>query len=578
VLVFVRHDGGITWVLPLTPTPLPTRPIPNRTEAWGEGAPLTAPVESMRMTGSSRPHAGRSVQSTGKLGIHRPVASLALDERFSCATVPSRPILDRRTCGGENLPPALLGLQDQRVFRQEKHAVGLEVCPDVGFAGGPSDLNAVDHGSRSEAEMEAQVIGTLVTATGADLIDLSLATGGKANDGTDGGPVTDLADEFQDGPMIGVGRLVEHDGGPRAGIGNDDINKAIVSEIAENSAAAALDDVQGTADGPGNVNKPAFALLEEDVALAIGAAVVVLLDGILQMTGSGEYFAFTIVVQVNKSAPPGDQGERTDADTGGGGNILEQEIAQVAVEGGDLVLVIGDEDVWQAIAIVIGRIGAHGALFVAELIKGHAGQQADFLEGAVAAVTEEIILHDIVTDEDVRPAITVKIRADHPHSITTVTTDAGAFGDIFERAVAPVAVKAIGHRWIRARIAIHGNAGAGAGLKGIEIKVQVIGDVKIQMAVTIKVKKGTASAEGCIPHPCEFSDIGERAVAVIAEERVATKVGDEDVFVAVVIVIGDGAAQGVAGITSSTRGGDIGEGAVAIVAIEGVDRRCVGCR
>jgi hypothetical protein len=49
--------GGGTWALPLTPTPLPTRPIPNRTEAWGEGAPLTAPVESMRMTDSKRPHA-----------------------------------------------------------------------------------------------------------------------------------------------------------------------------------------------------------------------------------------------------------------------------------------------------------------------------------------------------------------------------------------------------------------------------------------------------------------------------------------------------------------------------------------
>jgi hypothetical protein len=46
--------GGGTWALPLTPTPLPTLAILNRTEAWGEGAPLTAQAESMRMAGSSR--------------------------------------------------------------------------------------------------------------------------------------------------------------------------------------------------------------------------------------------------------------------------------------------------------------------------------------------------------------------------------------------------------------------------------------------------------------------------------------------------------------------------------------------
>jgi hypothetical protein len=56
---------------PLTPTPLPTRRIGKRTEAWGEGAPLTAQMESMRMAGSRRSHAGRSAQSTGNRRMHR---------------------------------------------------------------------------------------------------------------------------------------------------------------------------------------------------------------------------------------------------------------------------------------------------------------------------------------------------------------------------------------------------------------------------------------------------------------------------------------------------------------------------
>jgi hypothetical protein len=54
-----------------------------------------------------------------------------------------------------SMPPPLSGLQLQWVLRQANDPVGVELCPYVGFARGPSDLNAVDHGLRSEAEVEA---------------------------------------------------------------------------------------------------------------------------------------------------------------------------------------------------------------------------------------------------------------------------------------------------------------------------------------------------------------------------------------------------------------------------------------
>ena len=90
-----------------------------------------------------------------------------------------------------------------------------------------------------------------------------------------------------------------------------------------------------------------------------------------------------------------------------------------------------------------------------------------------------------------------------------------------KRPLPVVAVQPVGHRAVGARPAVVAGAErVGAVLVVGHGEIEVIGDEQIEVAVAIVVEERRARAPERIAHARRGGDVGERAVAVVAEERV----------------------------------------------------------
>src|SRR5256885_12438191 len=102
------------------------------------------------------------------------------------------------------------------------------------------------------------------------------------------------------------------------------------------------------------------------------------------------------------------------------------------------------------------------------------------------------------------------------------------------------------------------------------MEVDVIADEKIEMAIAVVVEKSAAGAPAdfVVVKTGFFRDVGERAVAVVAEENVVAPESAEQIVPAVVVVVADADAGLPAGATDAGFFGDIGECALAIIFVE----------
>ncbi len=148
--------------------------------------------------------------------------------------------------------------------------------------------------------------------------------------------------------------------------------------------------------------------------------------------------------------------------------------------------------------------------------------------------------------------------------------------DIGESAVSIVVVKDVGVAGKPARAAHHRDAfpltaaGSpdGGSLRGI--KLDVIADEQIEVAVAIIVEKSAARApaDAFIVEAGFASDIGKRAVAVVVKKNVVSPEAAEEVVPSVVVVVADAHSGLPAGARESGFFRDVGEGSVAVVLIE----------
>ncbi len=129
-----------------------------------------------------------------------------------------------------------------------------------------------------------------------------------------------------------------------------------------------------------------------------------------------------------------------------------------------------------------------------------------------------------------------------------------------------------------ARAAVNGNAFevarriASGGRNRFEIENQIVRDEQIEASIAIIVDPGAARApaSALVPEAGCPGDVGERAVAIVAVERVLSPLRDEDIVEAVVIVIADGDSEGPVLASQAGVGGDIGKRPVAVVPVEAV--------
>src|SRR4029077_670932 len=150
-------------------------------------------------------------------------------------------------------------------------------------------------------------------------------------------------------------------------------------------------------------------------------------------------------------------------------------------------------------------------------------------EGPIVIVHKEEARRRITRHVNVGPAIFVQIRRDHGHSVATaLRSNARRDTYIGKRAIAVVAIQRMSTPRQPAWPALDGNSlpcaihvftGLGHAL---DVKLQVVRNKKIQMAVTIVVNEGAACAPtGGVAEQARFlSDVREGTVAVVAIELV----------------------------------------------------------
>src|SRR5690348_644309 len=68
------------------------------------------------------------------------------------------------------------------------------------------------------------------------------------------------------------------------------------------------------------------------------------------------------------------------------GNVGKSAVAVISVQGVRLIGEIGDQQIGQAVVVVVGEIHSHARIGAAVSVGGDAGSQADLLERSVALV------------------------------------------------------------------------------------------------------------------------------------------------------------------------------------------------
>ena len=143
-----------------------------------------------------------------------------------------------------------------------------------------------------------------------------------------------------------------------------------------------------------------------------------------------------IVIEIGDGGRVTGHGDAEAGHAAGGGNIGETALAEVA-EQGEGFEVEGDENqVGEAVVIEIASVNAHAGDELTGIGEGDTGLEAGLFKLTAAFVVEEGILHLVVGDEDIGEAVEIEVCHGGAHALAGVGADAGIGGGIAEGAVA----------------------------------------------------------------------------------------------------------------------------------------------
>ena len=186
--------------------------------------------------------------------------------------------------------------------------------------------------------------------------------------------------------------------------------------------------------------------------------------------------------------------------------ILEQALAEIAIERRNVVGEMGLREIEPAVAVVVADSDAHPRLRAAVLAVGRSALDRDVGKRAVAIVSVEDGRRRIRRDVDVGPAVIGQIGADCGHRVTSGhARDARALGDVREPAVAVVVIEEVRISGQSLRSAIDGDSfpqtvrtGSGLG-HTLEVELEIVGNEEIEPPVAIEIDERAARAP---PHTC----------------------------------------------------------------------------
>src|SRR5260370_3575052 len=306
---------------------------------------------------------------------------------------------------------------------------------------GPMDFQLVDLGSGSQAEVQARIRAGGVAAPAEDVSTLADSSDGQEHFGADGiVGALGTADEFQGQPVVGVLDHVPKQGRRRVHIVEDNIDVAVVEEIAESGAASRNDGGEAAAGGGRNFLEFCAVKIAKKLRALVrrGAQFCAVGHGVDVAVGD-EDVEKAIVVKVEKAGAPGKKRNCGVTEAGAEGDVCEIGAAVVAIKRFVVVGKGGDEKVELAVAIVIAEGNAHGGLGAAFFVDSETTLIAHIFKRAVATGAIEVVGCGIVGDDELEPAVVVQVGENRSESEAAFAVGHTGFASALgQRAVAIV--------------------------------------------------------------------------------------------------------------------------------------------
>src|SRR5207245_2608688 len=168
----------------------------------------------------------------------------------------------------------------------------------------PADFDAVDAGSVAEAEVKPARAGGTVTGAAAHPLALTAARGGERDFGPEAVPIALRAARFHLEPVAARGRIVSQQLRGAVVAGEQDVQAAVIVEIAVGGAAADALAAEWRSGGLADIGEAQAALAPEELA-GLGVTQIVLeeRDVILHVAVVDERVRAAVIVRVEEEQP-----------------------------------------------------------------------------------------------------------------------------------------------------------------------------------------------------------------------------------------------------------------------------------
>ncbi len=429
-------------------------------------------------------------------------------------------------------------------------AIHGEVVPAPPRAARHADRHRGRSRVRSEAEERAEIALREIAAAGSDLAHLRAALRLDLDACADGEPVARRHRELHAQPPVTCLLPVLEERRHVVHVADHDVEVAVVVEIAHREAPAHLLHLQARACRVGHVHERAAAVVQQELVLlrerlAEGGEVVHVGEDV---SVGNEQIEAAVEVGVEEDRAPAHADERRRGKAQRHGGVLEQAVAQVAI---DRVPVVGErreDDVQAAVAVDVAGIGAHAGLGTGLAVDRDAGQQADALEVPASQVAVQEVRRGVVGHEQVHLRVVVEVGRDDGEAVASGgVLEAARRGGVAEAAVADVLEEQI--RFAGQASRSHHDARtvapderAPGAHELLPRRADVTGDVQVEVAVGVRVEKRAARAPAIRGDPCVRRRVLERAVAGVAEQDVRPPVGHVEVEEAIAVHVADAGA------------------------------------
>ncbi len=203
-----------------------------------------------------------------------------------------------------------------------------------------------------------------------------------------------------------------------------------------------------------------------------------------------------IVVVIDEFSTPAGIGKRRVADTGVVGRILEVAIAEVPIESVHFLREVRDEDVRQAVVVVVREVHAHSGEGLAILVVSGARLQRDLLESSIPLVAIEEGHYGVVRDVDVGPPVAVVVRESYAQPLAVRVGDARILRDVGECAVTIIPEKDVGDAFEVVGMAVSLVTGFPLAAVNVLLEgpIQIAAHEQVELAVVVVVEEARARA------------------------------------------------------------------------------------